>query len=208
MVVRSRKKHMRIISRPTRLILVGICILILTGCTSYRPYTVDEVPFRVRSQTKYEGNVRITAAIPSAKESHKIFGVHTYRRGVQPIWLEIENNDEEPVWFLPMGLDPDYFSPIEAAFKNHFNYMTPVNDAMNHRFYQERQVIYIEPHSMKAGFVFTPVDEGTKEFSVDLLGRPPGQDIYLFYQCTRSSYRSSSCGLRYSLSKKRDCFTG
>ena len=161
---------MHIILIIPRLIRVGICILILTGCASFKPYPVDEVPFRVRSQTKYEGNVRITAAVPSAKESRKIFGVHTYRRGVQPIWLEIENNDEEPIWFLPMGLDPDYFTAIEAAYRNHFTYLTPVNDEMNRRFYQKSQVIYIEPGSKRTGFVFTPVDKGTKEFSVDLMG--------------------------------------
>ena len=103
---------MCIISRMSGLVLICICILILTGCAPYKPYAVDEVPFRVRSQTKSEGNVRVTAAVPSAKESRKIFGVHIYKRGVQPIWLEIENNNEEPVWFLPMGLDPDYLRII------------------------------------------------------------------------------------------------
>jgi len=181
MFVKSRKNHMCIISNIQRFILAGICILILSGCASYKPYAVDEVPFRERSQTKYQGNVRVIAAVPSAKESRKIFGVHIYRRGVQPIWLEIENNDEEPVWFLPMGLDPDYFSPIEAAFKNHFTYTTPINDVMNRRFYQERQVIYIAPGSKKEGFVFTPVDEGTKEFSVDLVGEDHQIRTFTFF---------------------------
>ncbi|MDH3723305.1 MAG: LssY C-terminal domain-containing protein [Desulfobacteraceae bacterium] len=181
MVVKSRKNHMCIISRMSGLVLICICILILTGCAPYKPYAVDEVPFRVRSQTKSEGNVRVTAAVPSAKESRKIFGVHIYKRGVQPIWLEIENNNEEPVWFLPMGLDPDYFSPIEAAFKNHFPYITPYNDLMNQRFYQVKQVIYIAPGRKKAGFVFAPVDEGTKELSVHLVGEDHQVRTFTFF---------------------------
>ena len=181
MVVKSRKNQMCIISSIPKLIRAGICILILTGCASYKPHTLDEVPFRERYQTKYEGNVRVTAAVPSAKESRKIFGVRIYRRGVQPIWLEIENNDEEPVWFLPMGLDPDYFSATEAAFRNHFTHLTPVNDVMNQQFYQKRQVIYIAPCSKKAGFVFTPVDEGTKEFSVDLVGEDHQIRTFTFF---------------------------
>ncbi|MBW2193629.1 MAG: LssY C-terminal domain-containing protein [Deltaproteobacteria bacterium] len=164
-----------------KLILTGICVLILIGCASYKPHAVDEVPFRERSQTQYEGNVRVTAAVPSANESRKIFGVHIYGRGVQPIWLEIENNDEEPVWFLPMGLDPDYFSPLEAAYANHFTYLTPFNDEMSRRFYQERHVIYIAPGSKKSGFVFTPVDEGTKEFSVDLMGEDHQIRTFTFF---------------------------
>ena len=172
---------MHTISRLPRLFRMAVCMLILTGCASYKPYVVDEVPFRERSQTKHQGNVRITAAVPSAKESRKIFGVHLYMRGVQPIWLEIENNDEKPVWFLPMGLDSDYFSPIEAAFKNHFPYMTPYNDLMNQLFYQESQEIYIAPGSTKAGFVFTPVDEGTKDFSVHLMGEDHQIRTFTFF---------------------------
>ncbi len=181
MAVKSRNNQKRMTSRIPRLIRAGICILILSGCASYKPYAVDEVPFRERSQTQYEGNVRVTAAVPSAKESRKIFGVHIYRSGVQPIWLDIENNDEEPVWFLPVGLDPDYFSSTEAAFKNHFRRSTPINDEMNQQFYQKRQVIYIAPGSKKSGFVFTPVDEGTKELSVDLMGEDHQIRTFTFF---------------------------
>ena len=172
---------MRIISHMKTFIFSGICILILTGCASYKPYAIDEFPFKERAQTKYEGNVRVTAAVPSAKESRKIFGVHTYNRGVQPIWLEIENNDEGPVFFFPMGLDPDYFSPIEAAFKNHFPYITPYNDLITQRFYGLKQVIYIAPGTRSAGFVFTPVDEGTKEFSVNLVGEDHQIRTFTFF---------------------------
>jgi hypothetical protein len=181
MDAQSRKNHTHIISRVPLLIRVGIFVLILSGCASYKPYAIDEVSFRERSQTKYQGNVSVTAAVPSAKESRKIFGVHIYRRGVQPIWLEIENNDKEPVWFLPMGLDPDYFSPIEAAFKNHFTYLTPINEQINQQFYQKRQVIYIAPDSKREGFVFTPVDEGTKEFSVHLVGEDHQIRTFTFF---------------------------
>jgi hypothetical protein len=181
MVFKSRKNHMRIISSVQRFFIAGICMLILTGCASYKPFAIDEVPFKERSQTKYEGNVRITAAVPSAEESRKIFGVHIYRTGVQPIWLEIENNNEKAVFFLPMGLDPDYFSPIEAAFKNHFPYITPYNDLMNQRFYQVKQVIYIAPDSKKAGFVFAPVDEGTKDFSIHLVGEDHQIRTFTFF---------------------------
>jgi hypothetical protein len=181
MAVKSGNNQMRITSCMLGLIRAGICILMLSGCTSYRPYAVDDVPFRERSQTKYEGNVRVTAAVPSAKESSKIFGVHIYRSGIQPIWLEIENNDEEPVWFLPLGLDSDYFTAIEAAFKNHFTYATPFNQKMNRQFYQKRQVIYIAPGSTKSGFVFTPVDEGTKALSVDLMGEDHQVRTFTFF---------------------------
>ena len=94
------------------LTLLTIPILAFYGCATFNPRPIDEVPFRERAQTQYEGNVRVTAAVPSTGESKALFGVNLYRRGIQPIWLEIENNDEESVWFLPIGLDPDYFTPL------------------------------------------------------------------------------------------------
>jgi hypothetical protein len=167
--------------RTPRLIFMVICILVFYGCTSFKPRPLDEVPFRERAQTQHEGNIRITAAVPSAEESRKLFGVHIYKRGVQPIWLEIENNDKEPVRFLPVGLDPNYYSALEAAFVNHFNYLTPANEEMNRQFFKRRQVVYIGPGNIRSGFVFTPVDEGTKEFTVDLMSEDHQVRTFTFF---------------------------
>ncbi len=38
-----------------------------------------------------------------------------YKQGIQPVWLEISNNRETRVSFLPVGLDPQYFTPLEVA---------------------------------------------------------------------------------------------
>jgi len=153
-----------------RVVFAVICILSVSGCATFNPRPLEDVPFRERAQTKSEGNVTVTAAVPSAEESRKLFGVSIYKRGVQPIWLEIENRDEEPVYFLPLSLDPNYFSPFEAAYVSHFAYVTPANDEMDRYFFRRRQRIRIDPGTIRSGFVYTPVDEGTKAFNVDLVG--------------------------------------
>jgi len=153
-----------------RVVFAVIFILSVSGCATFNPRPLEEVPFRERAQTKSEGNVTVTAAVPSAEESRKLFGVSIYKRGVQPIWLEIENRDEEPVYFLPLSLDPNYFSPFEAAYVSHFAYVTPANDEMDRYFFRRRQRIRIDPGTIRSGFVYTPVDEGTKAFNVDLVG--------------------------------------
>jgi len=158
-----------------------IFILSVSGCATFNPRPLEEVPFLERAQTKSEGNVTVTAAVPSAEESRRIFGVHIYKRGVQPIWLEIENNDEDPVHFLPVSLDPDYFSPFEAAFVNHFTYPTPANDEMERYFFRRRQDITIGPGKARSGFVYTPVDEGTKEFNVELVGEDHHVRTFTFF---------------------------
>jgi len=153
-----------------RVVFAVIFILSVSGCATFNPRPLEEVPFRERAQTKSEGNVTVTAAVPSAEESRKLFGVSIYKRGVQPIWLQIENKDEEPVYFLPLSLDPNYFSPFEAAYVSHFAYVTPANDEMDRYFFRRRQRIRIDPGTIRSGFVYTPVDEGTKAFNVDLVG--------------------------------------
>ena len=155
---------------PWRVVFAVIFILSVSGCATFNPRPLEEVPFRERAQTKSEGNVTVTAAVPSAEESRRLFGVSIYRRGIQPIWLEIENKDEEPVYFLPLSLDPNYFSPFEAAYVSHFAYVTPANDEMDRYFFRRRQRIRIDPGTIRSGFVYTPVDEGTKAFNVDLVG--------------------------------------
>jgi len=163
------------------IILFIFTIPALLGCATFNPRPVEQVPFRERAQTKTEGNVTVTAAVPSAAESRQLFGVSVYKRGVQPLWLEIENNDEEPVYFLPIGVDPAYFSPFEASFTNHFTYWTPINDEIDRTFFQRRQGIRIYPKSKRSGFVYTPVDEGTKEFNVDIIGEDREVRTFTFF---------------------------
>ena len=81
-----------------------------SGCASFKPRSIDEVPFRERAQTQTKDLVRVTAAVPSAEESEKLFGVSVYKGGVQPVWLEIENKGKTPcgfyqsVWTLPISV--------------------------------------------------------------------------------------------------------
>ncbi len=150
--------------------LLMICFLTIYSCATFSPRPMDEVPFRERAQTQYENNVRVTAAVLSAEESETVFGVPLYKKGIQPIWLEIENNDEEPVWFLPVGLDPDYFAPLEVAYMHHFAFSNEANQQMDRNFHEKAMEKYIAAGSVRSGFVFTNLDLGTKNFNVDLVG--------------------------------------
>lgn len=150
-------------------VLTVVSVLAVHGCASFNPRPLEEVPFRERAQTKQEDNVRVTAAVPSAEESKQLFGVNLYKRSIQPVWLEIENKNEEPVWFLPFGLDPDYFTPLEAAYLNHFAAPHSANAQMDRHFYESGMGLYIAPGSVRSGFVFSKLDEGTKGFNVELI---------------------------------------
>ena len=159
----------------------AFCMVLVSGCATFNPHPGDEFPFMDRTQTQYKAGVRVTAAVPSAEESEKLFGVDLYGSGVQPVWLKIENTNKKAVFFLPLGLDPEYFTPFEAAYRNHYAFSTPENDKMDRYFFKQRQRIYIDPDSVIAGFVYTPVDEGTKGFNVDIIGEDQEFRTFLFF---------------------------
>jgi len=151
------------------LILSFTCILTVYGCATFNPRPIEEVPFRERAQTQIDAGVRVTAAVLSAQESQDVFGVPLYKRGIQPVWLEIENNEKEPVFFLPVSLDPDYFAPLEVAYMHHIALSKTANSKMDQYFHEQAMGLLVRPASVRSGFVFTNLDEGTKAFNVELI---------------------------------------
>lgn len=157
----------RIIPLPVPLM---ICTLLICGCATFEPRPIEEVPFKERVETQYENNVQVTAAVLSAEESEAVFGVPLYERKIQPIWLEIQNDDEDPLWFLPVGLDPDYFPPFEVAYMTGSAFSKKSYNQMERYLYDHAMRLYVGPGSARSGFVFTNLDMGTKSFNVDLVG--------------------------------------
>ena len=160
---------------------MAFCVLTVFGCASFNPLTVDEVPFLERAQTQYEGNVRVTAAVLSPEETEALFDLPLYRRGIQPIWLEIENNDEEPVWFPRVSLDQNYFAPFEVAYMHHRAFSKQANRQMNKYFDEQAIGGYIPSGSVRSGFVFTHLDLGTKNFNIDLIEEDHEVRTYTFF---------------------------
>jgi hypothetical protein len=159
-----------------------IGILVVAGCaSSFQPRPLEEVEFLKRTQTQSEGNVRVTAAVLSAAESEAVFGVALYKKGIQPIWLEIENKDDKPTWFLPFSVDPDYFSPLEVTYPYHRTFDKAYNDQIDQHFLEHAMGLYLAPGSTRSGFVFTNLDLGTKSFNVDLVGEDNEPNIFTFF---------------------------
>ena len=148
-------------------------VLLVAACSS-APQTIPEHAgdYRDRAQSQEKDGIRVTAAVPSAEESKTIFGTPLYKRGVQPVWLKIENSRDETVSFLSVGLDPAYFTPIEAANMD-LNEKKQVSDKrslINEQFFESGMGSTIPAHGERSGFVFSQLDEGTKAFNVDVIG--------------------------------------
>jgi hypothetical protein len=147
------------------------CLFLLTACAS-APRPVTEMPegdYRERIQVQEAGGIRVSAAVPSAKESQSLFGKPLYKNGMQPVWLKIQNSRDTAVTFLPVGLDPEYFPPLEVANLDASD-SEPVESLVDKFFMGQSMRLLIPPGAELSGFVFTKLDEGTKAFNVDIAG--------------------------------------
>jgi hypothetical protein len=139
-----------------------------SGARPSRPQPLDEVGFRERATTKEDGQVRVTAAVPSPAESAALFGVDVAAKGIQPVWLRIENHDDVDDFFLPISLDPHYFSAQEAAWKSRFLLGSAVNEALAASFEAKHIPVKIKPGEAQEGFVYSNLAPGVKFFEVML----------------------------------------
>jgi hypothetical protein len=73
-----------------------------------------------RAQTQHDGDLRVTVVALSRNESKRLFGVDVSTRDVQPVWVEIENETDDPYWIFPSRMDPGYYSPAEVAYMKRF----------------------------------------------------------------------------------------
>jgi len=149
-----------------------LSIMVVYGCTIYqKPRPIHDVPFMERAQSKVDGDVRVTVAVLSAEESRQLFGVNLAGQDIQPVWVRVQNADSVAYWFMSSGLDPDYFSPLEAAYAFHATIGSSVNKKIDDNFRVMNFRNPIAPGTSVSGFVFTNRDEGTKVVDIDLIGQ-------------------------------------
>ncbi len=166
-----------------RIVTIAIIALLFTSSCSSTPQNSDFFAgsYLDRAQTQEENGIRVTAAVPSAEESKEIFRSPLYRRKVQPVWLKIENNRDEFVSFLPVGLDPAYYTPIEAANLDLKDQkISDRRSSANRLFFKAGMGNTVPPGEQRSGFIFSQLDEGTKSFNVDVIGAS-GLSAFTFF---------------------------
>ena len=147
-------------------------------------------------QTQSSPLAEVTVAVLDARESERFFGVPMARRGLQPVHLRVVNRGQAPLRLLLAQIDPNYYTPLEAAAANHFSIVKRLssfgliglfffwmlllipsklitawlaNRRMDDFFrLQALHLRPIGPGEASEGFVFTPLDAGTKIVHVAL----------------------------------------
>jgi hypothetical protein len=156
-----------------RIVILLSAALLLGACATRfeKPGPFDEISLRGRAESVSEDGIRVSAVIPNQEESQAIFGVDLAKKNIQPLWLEIENNTDRQIIFLPTGLDPEYFSPLEVAFGFHKEFSGDSHSYLDRHIENTGLHYFLNPHSTQSGFVFTHVDQKSKFVTVDLIGR-------------------------------------
>jgi hypothetical protein len=149
---------------------LGFVCAITFGCASYTPPNPSGSPeYLRRIESKLDRNVQVSAVVLSDEESEKALGTRLARIGIQPIWLEIENRDDQEFILMLNSLDANYFSPSEAAWISRGFGESGIDGKVEHFFEMQIPVI-IGPNSTAKGFVYTNLDPGGKAFGVTLVG--------------------------------------
>ena len=142
-------------------------LLLLVGCAT--PPQTESLDYRARAETQINGGVRVSAVALSREESENSFGLSLARKGIQPVWLEIENQENKELYLMLLSLDPNYFSPSEVAWMfqgESDNTLDELSDIFLHKHIK----VIIPPHSTVSGYVYTNLDPGVKAFAVELFG--------------------------------------
>ena len=155
--------------------------VLFSGCatTFTPPAPFNDVALRDRAISETKDGIHVSAAVPSVEESRAIFGVDLVKKKIQPLWLEIENKTDQRLWFLPTGLDSEYFSPIEVAFGFHRKFSSKANLEIDNHLEALNLPRRIDSGSKVSGFVYTNRDDGLKVVNVDLLGDGHAKNVVL-----------------------------
>jgi hypothetical protein len=138
------------------------------GGRAYVYEPVASIAIQDRAESQLDETVRVSAAVPGREETEAVFGVALYDQGIQPVWLEIENQGPEQVRYALVSTDSDYFSPLEVAYTNRNGFSDEAQVEIERRFLRLAMPRYIDPGETRSGFVFTHADNGAKGFNVDL----------------------------------------
>ena len=154
------------------LILLSMLAAAATFLTSFRfnPDRSGDASFIARAQQKVVPGIKVSASALGARESEQSFGENLAERNIQPVWLSIENETDEQLAYLPITMDPDYYSPYEVSYKFHGALSFAVNRARDEFFLKRQIASILPPHSKTTGFTYGVLDAGVKYAHIVIAG--------------------------------------
>ena len=150
--------------------LVLVSLALLTGCGPDAPDLGGSARFALSGVVQQQDAVTVRVRALTDEEAQRHFGGSLARLGVQAVWIQIQNDGDISLRYLPILTDPDYFAPQEVAQQLHGWFSSANNARVDAVFERTSMPIYVPPHSATTGFVYTHADGGLKFVNVGLLG--------------------------------------
>ena len=164
----------------------GIWVLVslaFIGCAQFQHKLPEAQPFMDRSQTKTDGEVRVTVAVPSNEESEQIFGFPLAGKNIQPVWLEVENNSDTAFFLYHLPMDPDFYSSGEVAWKFQSSLYSNNSQKNIYNLFRDNEIDwFFKPGTTTAGFVYTNLKMGTKAVLVRLFAEKKVREFAFFVE--------------------------
>ncbi len=159
----------------TLIIAVLLCIsaaaIMMINSFRFDPDPSSDADFIARAQQKSAPGIKVSASALGARESQRSFGENLAKYDIQPVWLSIENETDDQLVYLPIAMDPDYYSPYEVSYRFHGAFSSAANLARD-KFFLERQISSIlSPHSRTTGFMYGVLDAGVKYAHILISGK-------------------------------------
>jgi hypothetical protein len=106
-------------ARGGRALAITTLTLLAAACASAgfdAPANHDDTVLRAGAVTATQDGIQVSATVPGVEQARAIYGVNLDAKGIQPLWVEVDNGSDRAFVMMPTSLDPEYFAPLEAAF--------------------------------------------------------------------------------------------
>jgi hypothetical protein len=156
----------RVVNRRLAAVVIAFA---LCGCAAATLPNPDGITYKSRAVSRSEGGLHVSAAVLSDEESAAVYGVPLASKGIQPVWIEVQNNDTATYFLMSPGLDPNFFPASEAAEAFGGSHVQGGNVELDRRFRALAFRNPIRPGQTVSGYVLTNLSEGAKLVQLDLV---------------------------------------
>jgi len=149
-------------------VAIASSFTLVVGCRTFNPTPMDDVGFEQRAETRTEEDVTVSVVVLTAEEALAAFDCKLYKKKIQPVWIEITNDTDDEMLFMPRSVDPDYFAPLEVAQKTSWTWSKKANHEKKWFYYEHQMPLVIPPGETTSGFVFANRNRGVRWVLVEV----------------------------------------
>lgn len=156
-------------------------VIMLQGCAGFNPVPPAQLDFLERTETLEKEDIRVTAGVLTRQETRDAFSKALDKEDVQPVWIKVENNSDQPLWLMLTELDPNYFPASEAAAI--VDSATLGKHDRIARYFDAQAINPVIPAGESSeGFAFINLRQGTRNLKVKLIGRKQALELEFFIE--------------------------